>query len=71
MNDIRYDEPDPVRWFDSLGTCCNCKKPANGKLMGPRNESYGAYCIKCAKSRLEKAEKKRKEFYDKQEATKR
>ncbi len=49
---------DQVRWFDQLGTC-PCGKPAHGILVGPRNESYGAYCIKCAEKRLELAEKER------------
>jgi hypothetical protein len=48
---------DPVRWFDALGNCHVCGKPAHGKLMGPRNESYGAYCTKCANARLAKARK--------------
>ena len=50
---------DPVRWFDALGTCGGCGKPANGKLMGPRNESYGAYCKRCADKRLKAADKER------------
>lgn len=50
---------DQVRWFDALGACANCRKPAHGKLMGLRNESYGAYCTKCAGARLKKAERER------------
>lgn len=54
---------DEVRWFDALGACPGwgkpCGKPAHGKLMGPRNESYGAYCTPCANKRLEKARKER------------
>lgn len=61
--DKRYDEPDPVRWFNALGTCNRCGKPAQGKLMGPRNESYGNYCTRCAEKRLIKAEELRKRFY--------
>lgn len=49
---------DDVRWFDALGTC-RCGKPATGKLMGSRNESYGAYCGKCAEKRLKAAQKER------------
>jgi hypothetical protein len=49
---------DQVRWFDALGTC-KCGKPATGVLRGPRNESYGPSCLKCAKARLAKAEKER------------
>jgi hypothetical protein len=51
--------PDQVRWFEALGRCCGCKKPATGKLRGPLNESYGAYCRPCAERRLKKAEKER------------
>lgn len=51
-------DPDPVRWFDALGRC-QCGKPAHGKLMGPRNESYGRYCTKCADKRLDAAKKAR------------
>lgn len=61
-NDSRYDEPDPVRWFDALGPC-KCGKPAHGKLMGPQNESYGASCTKCAEARLAKAKVLRERFY--------
>lgn len=62
MSDKRYDEPDPVRWFNALGTC-RCGKPAHGRLMGPRNESYGPYCTACATKRLKKAEATRDKFY--------
>ena len=48
------DYPDQVRWFDPTGKC-ECGKSAVGKLMGPRNESYGAYCAACAKKRLDRA----------------
>ena len=51
---------DPVQWFDQLGRCsCGCGKAATGKLMGPRNESYGAYHHVCAERRLVKAGKAR------------
>lgn len=53
-------EPDPVRWFDGLGSC-RCGKPATGKLRGPRNESYGNYCRPCAEKRLKRAEQERAE----------
>lgn len=44
--------PDDVRWFDALGKCRECPKPATGKLMGSRNDSYGPYCQSCAEKRL-------------------
>lgn len=49
---------DPVRWFDALGPCA-CGKPATGTLRGPRNDSYGISCRKCAEKRIEKARKER------------
>jgi hypothetical protein len=49
---------DEVRWFENLGTC-RCGKPATGTLRGPRNESYGTSCEKCAIARIKKAERER------------
>ena len=49
---------DQVRWFENLGTC-RCGKPATGTLRGPMNESYGAYCARCAYARLKRAERER------------
>lgn len=62
MSDPRYKEPDPVRWFDALGTC-KCGKAAHGRLMGPRNESYGVACTKCAAARLKAAQDSRVKHY--------
>lgn len=54
-----YD-PDPVRWFEELGPCHgNCGRPGIGVLRGPRNDSYGPYCRKCAEKRLRRAAKLR------------
>jgi len=50
--------PDPVCWFDAFGVC-RCGKSAQGVLRGPRNESFGPYCTKCATSRLAKAQRER------------
>ena len=50
---------DDVRWFDSLGKCRECPKPGIGILRGSRNESYGAYCQRCADRRLAWAKKER------------
>ena len=50
---------DQVRWFEALGSCAGCGKPATGKLRGPQNESYGNYCAKCAEKRLIRAEHER------------
>lgn len=52
---------DDVRWFDSLGKCCGCSKPATGVLRGSRNDSHGSYCAKCAESRLQRAKKAREQ----------
>lgn len=51
---------DQVRWFEALGQCAACARPATGKLRGPQNESYGNYCRSCAEKRLAKAERERK-----------
>jgi hypothetical protein len=58
--------PDQVRWFDPLGRCSGltCAKEATGILRGPRNESYGNYCGRCADKRLRRAEKERQQFAD-------
>lgn len=50
---------DPVRWFEGIGSCWKCGKQATGWLRGPRNESYGAHCKKCAEARLNAAERAR------------
>lgn len=52
------DYPDQPHWFDALGSC-RCGKPATGKLMGPRNESYGQSCGSCADKRLKRAKQER------------
>lgn len=56
-----------VRWFDATGTC-RCGKPAHGKLMGPRNESYGSACRTCATRALDAAEKHRNAAFERKEA---
>ena len=66
MSDRRYDEPDPVRWFSSVGVC-KCGKLAHGQLMGPRNESYGPSCHMCAEKRIKKAAISRAKFYSEME----
>ena len=60
--------PDPVRWFDEFGSC-RCGKPADGRLMGERNESYGLYCRRCAAARLKKADAERRAWLKQQEQT--
>ena len=50
---------DDVRWFDMLGYCRECNKPATGVLRGSRNDSYGPYCERCAAKRLARARKER------------
>lgn len=53
------DYPDQPRWFDPVGACRDCRKPATGKLMGPSNESYGVSCGPCADKRLRRAKQER------------
>lgn len=50
---------DSAQWFQSLGQCCGCSKPATGVLMGIMNERLGSYCPKCAEKRIKKARKER------------
>ena len=54
-------EPDTVRWFETLGHCV-CGRAATGTLRGPRNESYGHRCAKCGDTRVRKAERERAAF---------
>ena len=49
---------DQAQWFDGFGKC-RCGKQATGILRGTRNESYGAYCKRCADKRIKAAEKAR------------
>ena len=51
---------DQAQWFDGFGKC-RCGKQATGILRGTRNESYGAYCERCANKRIKAAEKARRE----------
>lgn len=53
-------ENDDARWFDGLGRC-RCGKPANGHVMGSRNQKMEVSCEKCALKRLAKARKERGE----------
>lgn len=55
---------DDVRWFDELGRCRECPKPATGVLRGSRNDSYGPYCKPCAERRLNRAEADRRQEKD-------
>lgn len=56
MNDVKTDEYlDTSRWFDSLGPCGVCGKPAHGIVRGMQNESMGRYCTKCGEKRVKDA----------------
>lgn len=48
-----------LRWFDALGRCRDCPRPATGILRGSHNESYGCFCDRCAKKRLKEVDKAR------------
>lgn len=62
--------PDQARWFDALGVCdaLGCKRPATGTVRGPRNDSYGHYCQRCADKRLAAARKAREAYAKTEEA---
>lgn len=51
---------DDARWFDGIGKC-RCGKPANGYVMGSRNQKMAASCERCAERRIKKARKDRGE----------
>lgn len=53
------EEVTTLRWFDAFAKC-RCGKDSNGILRGDGNESYGAYCRKCAEKRLRKSDEARK-----------
>jgi DNA-directed RNA polymerase subunit RPC12/RpoP len=50
---------DQAQWFDSLGSCGSCGKPATGRVMSLNNSRMGAYCAKCATKRIAKAKAER------------
>lgn len=51
---------DQVRWFEQHPACWKCGGFTKlGILRGPRNESYGSYCRKCADKRIKAAEHER------------
>jgi hypothetical protein len=59
------------QWFNPLGVCIFCKKPATGTLMSVRNDKLGPCCTRCAAAELKKADarsaRKAKAALDKQE----
>lgn len=50
---------DQAQWFDSLGKCAGCSKPATGRVMSTHNYKMGAYCEKCALLRIKIAKAER------------
>lgn len=46
---------DDAQWFDAIGGCSSCGKPAHGIVMGRRNQRMGAYCRPCGDKRIKKA----------------
>lgn len=48
--------PD-AQWFQPLGACCGCGKPATGILKGYRNDDRGPHCQKCADRAIKAAHK--------------
>lgn len=48
---LGYLHPD-AQWFEPLGACCGCGKPATGILRGHRNDNRGPYCRRCAEKAI-------------------
>lgn len=48
-----------MKYFREHPTC-PCGKPSAGVLFGRRNESYGAFCKKCAAKRIKADERMEK-----------
>jgi hypothetical protein len=46
-----------AQWFDALGKCCDCPKPATGILRDHRNDNRGPYCRRCAERAIKAAHK--------------
>lgn len=59
MSRIAGTQDDLVRWFNSIGACEKCGKPAHGWLMNAHNAPISAHCTKCAEARLNRATKAR------------
>jgi hypothetical protein len=49
--------PD-AQWFEPLGSCVGCNKPATGILRGHRNDNRGPYCRRCAERAIKLAHKR-------------
>jgi hypothetical protein len=52
--------PDDAQWFQSLGPCVGCGKPATGFIMGYRNDKRGPACQRCADKAIKLAHKRGK-----------
>lgn len=50
---------DQAQWFDSLGICIVCRKPATGQVMSMHNYKMGPHCEKCANLRIKIAKAER------------
>jgi hypothetical protein len=53
---VKSFHPD-AQWFEPLGRCNGCDKPATGILRGYRNDNRGVYCQKCADAAIKAAHK--------------
>lgn len=50
-----------AQWFDGIGACRGCRKPATGKLRSYFNNSnLGTFCQKCAEKEITAAHKLKK-----------
>ncbi len=49
--------PEDAQWFDSIGSCVGCGKPATGFIKGYRNDNRGTACERCANKAIKNAHK--------------
>lgn len=40
--------PRDAQWYEPLGPCVGCGKPATGIIRGARNDNRGPACKRCA-----------------------
>jgi hypothetical protein len=49
--------PVDAQWFEPLGPCVGCGKPATGIIRGHRNDNRGPACKRCAERAIKAAHK--------------
>jgi ferredoxin len=50
--------PPDTQWFDRLGACIGCGKPATGIIRDHHNDNRGPACARCAEKAIEQARRK-------------